>query len=154
MAPALAVTLEEDTRVQMAYLSGSRSKDSGTPGSDTDIAVLLTSTSGDRTGTGKFHTYLQRRGSPPKALRGHRKDDRLQELAVHDYGSVDTALEHEFLQTRLADFEACMKHIVVWLKSTPPTEGKYRQYDLTSPFASLMPVRRKNNTDRKGREEP
>ncbi len=40
-------------------------------------------------------------------------------LLVHDYGRVDMTLEHEFLQTRLADFEAYMKRIVVWLESHP-----------------------------------
>lgn len=40
-------------------------------------------------------------------------------LLVHDYAIIDKALEHEFLQTRLPDFEAYMKHIANWLKTRP-----------------------------------
>jgi len=40
-------------------------------------------------------------------------------LLVHDYAAINRALEHEFLQTRLPDFEAYMKHIAGWLKTGP-----------------------------------
>jgi len=40
-------------------------------------------------------------------------------LLVHNYAVINKALEHEFLQTRLSDFESYMKHMVNWLKKKP-----------------------------------
>jgi len=40
-------------------------------------------------------------------------------LLVHDYAIVNRRLEHEFLQTRLSDFELYVKHIADWLKKKP-----------------------------------
>lgn len=40
-------------------------------------------------------------------------------LLVHDYAVINKALEHEFLQTRLSDFESYMKHLADWLKKKP-----------------------------------
>ena len=40
-------------------------------------------------------------------------------LLVHDYASIDRALEHEFLETRIPDFRKYMKHIANWLKTKP-----------------------------------
>lgn len=40
-------------------------------------------------------------------------------LLVHDYGIIDRTLEHEFLQTRLSDFEAYMRHIAKWIRTKP-----------------------------------
>lgn len=43
-------------------------------------------------------------------------------LLVHDYATVNWALEHEFLRTRIPDFETYMKHIPEWLKTRPFNE--------------------------------
>lgn len=40
-------------------------------------------------------------------------------ILVHDYATINRVLEHEFLKTRLPDFETYMKHIVDWLKTRP-----------------------------------
>ncbi len=37
-------------------------------------------------------------------------------LLVHDYAALDISLEYEFLETKLDDFEAYMKHVADWLK--------------------------------------
>ena len=37
-------------------------------------------------------------------------------LLVHDYASINLRLLHEFLQTRLGDFDLFAKHIASWLK--------------------------------------
>ena len=36
-------------------------------------------------------------------------------LLVHDYTDINLKLVHEFHQTKLADFEEFIKHIVEWL---------------------------------------
>jgi uncharacterized protein YutE (UPF0331/DUF86 family) len=39
-------------------------------------------------------------------------------LLVHDYASINLDLVYEFLQTKLPDFEAFMKHVAKWLEKT------------------------------------
>lgn len=40
-------------------------------------------------------------------------------LLVHDYASIDRALEHEFLRTRIPDIKKYVKHIANWLMTRP-----------------------------------
>lgn len=40
-------------------------------------------------------------------------------LLVHDYATMNRALEYEFLRTRLDDFENYTKHIAQWLTNRP-----------------------------------
>lgn len=37
-------------------------------------------------------------------------------LLVHDYASINLEMVYEFLQTKLQDFEALIKHISKWLE--------------------------------------
>ena len=37
-------------------------------------------------------------------------------LLVHDYASINLNLVHEFLQTKLPDFEAFTRHVAKWLE--------------------------------------